>query len=286
MSPQPAHTAAEVTRAVELACRLEAGAPKPGNVTPARSFGDMHYEDFLASAEAIAPVLGGAAHQPLGTTIRAAIEATRQRTSVNTNLGIVLLLAPLARAALTEAPPLRDGVQRVLAASSVADAVEVYRAIRLAQPGGLGTAPEQDLSAAPTVTLLATMVLAAERDAIATEYASTYQATFDVTLPALRLARRDGLDWPDAVVEVFLTLLARRPDTLIARKAGAETAVEVSRQAKAVMAVGGVRTLAGRAALAAFDASLSEPHNSRNPGTTADLIAAGLLVLLLEDGIH
>ena len=93
------HTSADVARAVELACRLEVDAPKPGNVSPARSFPEMHYEDFIASAEAIAPVLGGAGQRPLGATIRAAIEATRFRTHANTNLGIVLLMVPLARAA-------------------------------------------------------------------------------------------------------------------------------------------------------------------------------------------
>jgi triphosphoribosyl-dephospho-CoA synthase len=276
----------EVVNAIEQACRLEVSAPKPGNVSPGRAFGDMRYEDFIASAEAIAPVLGDADQRPLGLTIRAAIEATWRRTAVNTNLGIVLLLAPLARAALREASPLRDGVRRVLAASTVADAIEVYRAIRLAAPSGMGTAAEQDLATEPSITLLAAMKLAAGRDAVAAEYASDYQTTFEVSVPVLRRARVDGLEWPDAVVELYLTLLASRPDTLIARKAGAAAATEVSRQAAAVVAAGGVRTPAGRTAIAAFDASLSEPHNSRNPGTTADLIAAGLLALLLQDGTH
>jgi triphosphoribosyl-dephospho-CoA synthase len=208
----PRFTASGVAQAVELACRLEVSAPKPGNVSPSRSFGDMHYEDFLASAQAIAPVLGTADQRPLGATIRAAIEATRQRTSANTNLGIVLLLAPLARAALLKAPPLREGVQRVMAASTVADAVEVYRAIRLAAPSGMGAAAEQDLTGEPSISLLGTMKLAADRDGVAAEYASDYQTTFEVSVPTLRQARADGLEWPDAVVEVYLALLASRPE--------------------------------------------------------------------------
>jgi triphosphoribosyl-dephospho-CoA synthase len=281
-SPRPE----EVARAVELACRLEAAAPKPGNVSPGRSFGDMRYEDFLVSAEAIAPVLAGAGTRALGATVREAVAATRSRTAVNTNLGIILLMAPIARAALTEPAPLRGGVMRVLSASTVSDAMEAYQAIRQAEPAGLGRVSEQDLSQMPTVTLLEAMRLASDRDDVAAEYASGFRTTFVSVLPALRRARKDGLSWEDAVVEVYLGLLAARPDTLIVRKAGAAAAAEVSRQAAAVVSAGGVRSDPGRRALAAFDASLAEPHNSRNPGTTADLIAAGLLALLLTDSPH
>ncbi|HKV73016.1 MAG TPA: triphosphoribosyl-dephospho-CoA synthase [Gemmatimonadales bacterium] len=277
-------TAEAVAGAVELACRLEATAPKPGNVSPTRAFANMRYEDFLASAAAIAPILADTS-LGLGATIHWAVVATRRRVTANTNLGIVLLLTPLARAARTQSGPLRPAVRSVLDTTTVADAAEVYRAIQLAEPGGLGHAPEQDLARAPTVTLLETMRLAAGRDAIAAEYVSGYQRTFEVTTPALRRARLDGLSWDDAIVEVYLALLASRPDTLIARKHGVAAAKQVSDQATEVIQAGGVRTGPGRSALAAFDASLADPHNSRNPGSTADLLAAGLLVLLLVDGL-
>ena len=103
-------------------------------------------------------------------------------------------------------------------------------------------------------------------------------------IPALRAARTAGLDWPDATVETFLALLAARPDTLIARKLGPDAAAATSRQAAEVLWESGVRTAAGRAAIAAFDSALRDAHNSRNPGTTADLTAATLFVILLEDG--
>ena len=90
--------AADVAIAAQLACLLEASAPKPGNVPPGRSFAVARYEDFLASAAAIGAPIGGAATRPLGVTVRLAVEATARWTPSNTNLGIVLLLAPLARA--------------------------------------------------------------------------------------------------------------------------------------------------------------------------------------------
>jgi hypothetical protein len=93
-------TPAEVAAAGQLACLLEVSAPKPGNVSPDRHFHDTRYEDFLASAVAIGPALAQAHVQPLGATIRRAVEDTLRWTRSNTNLGIVLLLAPLARAAL------------------------------------------------------------------------------------------------------------------------------------------------------------------------------------------
>jgi len=244
----------------------------------------MRYEDFLLSAAAIAPILADTS-LGLGATIHWAVVATRRRVSANTNLGIVLLLTPIARAARSQPGPLRPGVKRVLEATTVADAEEVYRAILLARPGGLGKVGEQDLSQAPTVTLLNAMRLAAGRDAIAAEYASGFQRTFESAMPGLRRARHDGLSWDDAIVEVYLSLLAASPDTLIARKHGVAAARQVSDQATEVIQAGGVRTAPGRGALAAFDASLADPHNSRNPGSTADLLAAGLLVLLLLDGL-
>ncbi|HTO74245.1 MAG TPA: triphosphoribosyl-dephospho-CoA synthase [Gemmatimonadales bacterium] len=277
-------TAEAVAAAIEMACRLEVTAPKPGNVSPTRPFGNMRYEDFLLSAAAIAPILADTS-LGLGATIHWAVVATRRRVSANTNLGIVLLLTPIARAARSQPGPLRPGVKRVLEATTVADAEEVYRAILLARPGGLGKVGEQDLSQAPTVTLLNAMRLAAGRDAIAAEYASGFQRTFESAMPGLRRARHDGLSWDDAIVEVYLSLLAASPDTLIARKHGVAAARQVSDQATEVIQAGGVRTAPGRGALAAFDASLADPHNSRNPGSTADLLAAGLLVLLLLDGL-
>src|SRR5215212_2984894 len=99
MSASGPAVAADVAAAAQLACLLEASAPKPGNVSPGRHFADTRFEDFLASAAAIGAPLAGAGTRPLGATIRLAIESTACWTRSNTNLGIVLLLAPLARAA-------------------------------------------------------------------------------------------------------------------------------------------------------------------------------------------
>jgi triphosphoribosyl-dephospho-CoA synthase len=275
-------TGEEIAAAAQLACLLEVSAPKPGNVSPERHFHDTRYEDFLASAVAIGPALARAGERPLGATIRAAVEATARWTRSNTNLGIVLLLAPLARAAARSGGGLRARLAAVLAETTVADAADAYIAIRRARPGGLGAASAEDVSAPPTVTLREAMALAAERDAVAREYITDFGLTFEVGAPALADARGRGLGWSDATVECFLALLAAVPDTHVARKLGGAEAERLSARAREVVAAGGTASPEGRAALAAFDAELRDAKNTRNPGTTADLTCAALFVVILE----
>jgi triphosphoribosyl-dephospho-CoA synthase len=281
------HTARDVTIAAQLACLLEASVPKPGNVSPGRPFADLCYEDFLAGAAAIGAPLAAVGSQSLGLTILAAIDATARWTRSNTNLGIVLLLAPLARAAVRRqpdatSPTLRDLVRNVLETTTIEDARNVYAAIRLAAPGGLGHVDDQDVAGEPTMTLVEVMRLAAGRDSVAREYATAYELTFMTGAPALARARRDGLSWEDAIIETFLTLLAATPDTHIARRSGAEMAVDVSRQARTILVSGGVRSQAGKEAIERMDQGLRDARHLGNPGTTADLTTAAIFVALLD----
>ena len=280
------HRPVNVGLAAQLACLLEVSAPKPGNVSPGRHFADLRYEDFLASALAIGEPLAAAGEHGVGETVRHAIEATAQWSRSNTNLGIVLLFAPLARAAsLAQADgSLQEKVRDVLAATTVDDARQAYAAIRMARPGGLDRAEAQDVSTEPTMTLVEVMRLAAHRDTIASEYATGFDVTFGTAVPALERARRDGLPWDDAVVETFLTILAAVPDTHIARRSGASLATDISTRARAVLAAGGVRSDNGRRALDDMDRALRDDRNSGNPGTTADLTAAAIFVVLLGQG--
>jgi triphosphoribosyl-dephospho-CoA synthase len=270
-----------VAGAAQLACVLECSADKPGNITPRHDFADTSYEDMLHSAIALGPELGRAAERGVGETVLAAVRATRRVAGANTNLGIALLFAPLARAALL-GHPFRDRAQEVLDALTLDDARAAYEAIRLAGAGGLDEPVEHDVRDAPTVTLREAMAAAAERDSVAAEYATGYAVTFEVGLPALTRALDDGLRPRAATVEAFLELLATVPDTLVARKRGRAAAERVSAGAAGVLGAGGVRDDAGRAALAAFDASLRRDGNALNPGTTADLVTAVLFVALLE----
>jgi triphosphoribosyl-dephospho-CoA synthase len=184
----------EVGLCAQIACIWEATARKPGNVHRYRDFADTAYPDFLLSAAAIAPAMTTACQQRVGVTVFQAVRATRRVAGTNTNLGIVLLLAPLAAVPLED--DLRGGVARVLAGLSIEDARQVYEAIRLASPGGLGRAPDQDVSTTPTQTLRQVMALAAGRDLVARQYANDFAEVFEDGTPALR----EGLERTGSVL--------------------------------------------------------------------------------------
>jgi triphosphoribosyl-dephospho-CoA synthase len=271
-----------VAGAAQLACVLEVSAEKPGNITPSRDFHDTSYVDMVRSAVAAGPELGRAGERGVGETVLAVVEASRRAAPANTNLGIALLLAPLAKAALSGGP-LRERLGATLRALDLADARAAYEAIRLAGAGGLRERVEHDVRDEPAVPLREAMAAAAGRDSIASEYVTDYALTFETGVPALAAALTDGLAVREAIVELHLRLLDVAPDTLIARKRGADAAAQVSAGARDVLAAGGVRSAAGRRAVRSFDASLrEEPGNALNPGTTADLVTATVFVALLE----
>jgi triphosphoribosyl-dephospho-CoA synthase len=273
-----------IIQLAQMACIREACAPKPGNVNRNHDFSDASLEDFLLSAIALGPALENADQTGLGRIILDAATNTRALVKSNTNLGIILLLAPLVKACMNAnaGENIRQRLDAVLDALTVEDARLAYEAIRLMRPGGLGRASEADVHENPSITLLQAMALAKDRDAIASEYVTGFAITFETGLPALREASECIEDFSLAIVQVFLTILSRVPDTLIARKRGTESARLVSQMANDVLAKGGALKHEGRAALAEMDRALRDPKHTLNPGTTADLTAAAVFLYLLE----
>jgi triphosphoribosyl-dephospho-CoA synthase len=278
---------ATLALAATLACLLEVSAEKVGNVTPTRRFADAGFEDFVLSGLAIGPPIGRAAPGRVGRAVYEAVAATRRLTGTNTNLGIALLLAPLAAAWRARgAGRLRGRLAVVLRGLTLTDARWAYRAIRMARPGGLGRSPVADVRRPPPVGLREAMRLAAHRDAVAAEYARDYAVTLGVALPALRRAARRGLSTLDAVAQAHLEVLGHQPDTLIARKAGLRTAAAVSARARGVLRAGGLRTLRGRAAARRLDRQLRKDGHRLNPGASADVVTAALFVALVEGSVR
>ena len=276
--PQPQSRTLESL--VVSACVLEACAPKPGNVHPGQAFDDVCFDDFVTSAKAIGPILQYAADQGVGLTIFRAVEATHAAVGFNTNLGIVLLLAPLAAVPLELSLP--EGIGSVLNPLSVDDAKHTYSAIRLASPGGLNNATEEDVQQPPTQTLTECMRLAADRDLIARQYVTNFETVL-----------RDGIQFVDPdrfaddsqteIVRLQLQLMSHFPDSLIARKMGVAEADESSRGARRVLDRGWPHSSTADDDLRELDAWLRAKGNSRNPGTTADLIAAILFAAFRDD---
>lgn len=280
-------TETEIRNAFLDACRAELQAIKAGNVHVHAAGHDMEVAQFEAAAEAAAPHIGNA-NLHVGERIRLAVEASFAAAGCNTNLGIVLLCAPLAAAA--EAPiattNLATRLSLILTTLGQQDAAEVYRAIAHANPGGLGKVETEDVAAAPAVTLLQAMDLAKDRDRIANAYVTNFADIFDFALPCLAAARREERSEENAIASLHMSLLAKFPDSHIARKYGPVRAEEI-RAAAAVIRprVFPLTSRDARDRLLAFDASLKTERV--NPGTTADFVVASLFTdTIIRRGRH
>ncbi len=282
----------DVAGAAQAACLLEAAANKPGNVNRHKDFRDLFLEDFLLSALAIGRHMENAHQKTVGETILGAVKSTREIVGTNTNLGIILLFSPLAKAygkahrSGGGGGNLRNHLNRVLLSLTVEDNINVYDAINIAAAGGMGKVKEADVSTKPAITLYESMNLARERDSIAREYVTGYEITFGLAKPYLESLLNDGCALPRATVQLFLKLLAEVPDTLIARKVGPDKAGEISDHARAIVREGGMATEAGTKMVFDLDKHLRSRGNKLNPGTTADLTATALFVYFLEQGLQ
>lgn len=264
----------------ELACVWEARARKAGNVNPEHRFRDLTVDEFYRSAEVAAPIIGQAAERAVGATVLQAVQATQQVVASNTNLGIVLLLAPLA--AVPRPYSLRAGIEAVLDALTVEDSRQVFAAIRLARPGGLGVRSHQDVRQEPTLPLRDVMAMAADDDLIARQYVNCFHEVLNDGIAALTEGMERLQIVEQAIIFCQLSILSRHTDSLIFRKRGWHEASEASRRAGDLLKAGWPRAPGSSAAFAAFDAWLRAVRNTRNPGTTADLVTASLFAALRE----
>jgi triphosphoribosyl-dephospho-CoA synthase len=272
-----------IGQCASLACLLEATAPKPGNVHRGADFEDLMYLDFAVNAIAMAPAFeNAAAGADVGQTVLAAVQAMRRAVDGNTSLGTILLLAPLA--CVPRGESLAAGVKQVLARLSGNDSRQVYEAIRLAAPGGMGQVERADLSGEPPDDLLFAMQLAAERDLVARQYVNGFEQVLQAIVPWL--AEGLGRQWSlaDVIVRTQLRLMRDFPDSLIARKCGLDVARQAAAQAGKALEAGEPGDEDYYRAITDFDFWLRADHHNRNPGTSADLLAAGLFAAL-RDGI-
>jgi len=266
---------ARIAEAFIMSCNDEIAALKPGNVHVFAEGHGMTAEQFRASAMAAAEPLTkpGAS---IGARIRGAVDASFATVGLNTNLGIVLLCAPLAAAAEDETQNLRSGLNKVLNQLSIADAEDTFWAITRASPGGLGDAAQHDVHQPAAVSLFEAMAEAAPRDRIAFQYVSIFEDIFTTGLGALTDARNHGMNPPWTTVAIYLAFLSKYRDAHIVRKFGVDTAESVQIEASAILdrfkAVSNPEE--SFADLMAFDTQLKV--RGLNPGTSADLTVATL----------
>jgi triphosphoribosyl-dephospho-CoA synthase len=294
-----------ISRCLELAILLEVSAyPKPGNIHRTADFPETRYEQFLASAVAVAPSFKKAAEQGIkvtmdkitaseigiGNIIKDGVEGMRESQSGgNTLLGAIILLAPVAAAAgmvtrQWSITKLRENIKVVVESTTPEDAVDVYDAISVVNPGGLGKSPKLDVTDLSSkcrileerVTLFDAFKLASGYDSITYEWVNNYPITFDLGLPYLTRQLEETGDINTATVHTFLKILSEVPDTFISRKVGVAKAENISAEAGQILQEGGLSTPVGRELLQNFDIKLRDPAHDFSPGTTADITEAVL----------
>jgi triphosphoribosyl-dephospho-CoA synthase len=303
-----------ISECLELAVLLEVSANKPGNVNFSVGFHGTRVEHFLASAVAARLSFQEAAKRGIaisekrldvnkarmGSIMKECVcDICAWQKGGNTLLGTVMLFVPIAVAAgmtrteknyVFDFGMLRENLKLAVESTTPEDAVDLYEAIDIAMPGGLGTAPDLDVSnpASKTqilkerVSLYEVFKLAAGYDDICSEWVNNYPITFDLAFPYLMKQLKSREDLNSSIVHTFLKILSKHPDTFIARKAGIEKAREISFDAMSVLDRGGLGTSKGKLAVLEFDKKLREAGNHYNPGTTADITAATLALCVLS----
>jgi triphosphoribosyl-dephospho-CoA synthase len=268
--------------AATLACVWEVTAPKPGNVYRGADFDDVSFEDFINSAVVIGPIFERAHDAGVGRTVLEAVRATRETVGTNTNLGTLLLLAPLA--AVPDGVPHAKGISDLIAGLTHDDTRNVYEAIRVSCAGGMGEAPKADVfkDTPADLNLVDAMRIAAEVDLVARQYTNNFADVLADTAELIAEGIERGWSLSDSIVHAHLRHLAKHGDSLIHRKCGAQASDEARERAGLVLAAGEPGDDDFVRAATDFDSWLRADGHRRNPGTSADFIAAGLFVLLRD----
>ncbi len=275
-------TIAQLQTAYIQACETELQAFKPGNVSVYSAGHGMTVEDFRRSAAVSAAAITNPDYA-LGEKIYYAVKATQQAVGCNTNLGIILLCAPLLTAAyaVNKTDSLRIALVQVLKTTTIDDAAWVFKAIALASPAGLGKSTAQDVNQQPSVTLTQAMNIAQSRDTIARQYITDFKDIFDFAILRYNEAFSYFFDQSWAAVSVYVALLCRYPDSHIQRKYGNQYNNWVNEQ---MLIIDQALTHCEKQDLLNLLYRVDTDFKSKkiNPGTSADLTVATLLVSFLD----
>ncbi|MCW4013318.1 MAG: triphosphoribosyl-dephospho-CoA synthase [Candidatus Bathyarchaeota archaeon] len=299
-----------VANCASLAALLEVSAyPKPGNIHRLNDFPDTSYEHFLAGSVALGSIMGELAARSyadenyedirLGESILDAVnEMFTWQHGGNTHLGVALLYAPISAGAgkwrktnSKDVNELRNLIRKVIESATQTDSITIYQAIEKAMPPkNLGEAEKLDIKNKESVkniqdekiTPLQIFQLCKDRDQICHEWVTGFETVFETGYPYLKKRIDDGASVNSAIVDTFLHILSTNHDSLIIRKKGVYEAEKVSKRAKRILEYGGIDSEEGKRQLWMFDEELKKEDGGLNPGTTADITAASVFVLLLS----
>ena len=284
----------EIAKIAQIASALEvSGYPKPGNVHRTRDYDDMEFEDFIISGIVIGDTIRKATtdvdvnNPQLGKYILEAVSETDRWIKNNTNLGIVMMITPIAVAAAISDrfEDIRENIKLVMANTSVDDACDLYDAINIADAGGMGDQDEYDVASdnakkelrENNQTMYDVLKISAPWDMLAREMTSDMPAVFEIGYPAYHELKEEKIK-NEACVLTFLRILSQVPDTLISRKYGDDEALKISMMTRDLLKMKDSPDFSVR--LQEFDDYLFK--NKYNPGTTADLTAASIFVSYLK----
>lgn len=287
--------ASEIAKIAQIASALEvSGYPKPGNVHRIRDYDDMEFEDFVISGIVIGDTIREACddvdvkNPKLGKYILQAVSETDKWIKNNTNLGIVMMIIPIAVAAAisNSFDEIRDNIKVLMKNTSVDDACDLYDAINIADAGGMGDQDEYDVASDNAKkelkenkqTMYDVLKISAPWDMLAREMTSDMPAVFEIGYPTYHeLSKKKSKN--ETCILTFLTLLSQVPDTLISRKYGSDEALKISMITRDLLNLKNESDFKDK--LKEFDDFLFK--NKYNPGTTADLTAASIFVSYLKD---
>ncbi|AHL23135.1 triphosphoribosyl-dephospho-CoA synthase [Thermococcus nautili] len=284
----------ELIRAFLTGPLIEVAVPKPGNVSRRRDFEDLSIYNFLVAYPALAGIYHEAIKRAesirsgllrpneagIGELIRRGVEASKRVQDANPNFGVIVLSIPLLMGLSMTRKILEGGekAKLLIEESTVGDTMELYRAIRIANPKGLPSGVKYDVYSEKAfeelfrdrINLSRIAEISRERELIFREWIEGYRLTYGTFE---RLAERIPCPLEETIVGVFIELLAENLDTLILRKAGRDEAELVREKARDVVG--------GRMSLEEFDAFMREKGDLRNPGSLADVMAVSLSLLFL-----
>lgn len=273
----------QLSQAYKNACLAELEALKPGNVHIFSDGHGMTVHDFIKSAEVSSSEITKNT-TGVGERVINAIRSTQEAVGLNTNLGLVLLCAPLIHSAYqahSSNQSLEESLSLVLNELTIQDAQLTAQAIVIAKPAGLGSSTEHDVLIEPSVTLLQMMQFAQNRDLIAWQYTNKFSDVFEYGVPRYQQAlnRWENQAW--ATTALYLGFMAKYPDTHIMRKYGEPLATDIQKEAEiiedAYWLSDNPKLIQKR--LLHWDESLK--NRKINPGTSADFTVASILAALI-----
>ena len=272
------HSLDDLKSAYLFSCKKDIELIKPGNVNLLSSHKDTKAQDYLDSAILSSKELFNQNYS-LGKRILESVNVTRSQVNVNTNLGIILLCAPVIQSYIDfNNLDLRQGIKKTLSTSSIKDTHDLCAAINISSPGGLGDSDMYDTASYPNASIKQIMDYSQEYDRISYQYSHNFSDIFDFIIPKLEFLNQRYESLDISLSLLFIEILAKIPDSHISRKFGDKIAKKTSNNARDLLKILDREHDPDYLAKALNNLDYEYKKKGINPGTTADLLVASLMI--------